>query len=124
MTEWSPERQAAGDNALAAFHEALRRANPGVKLRPRRVRKPITSSEAEVARTREILGSVTVAGAVHAAYPTALNALCGLRRVEVDLDPRGPVPGCSDCVHAAARCAEIDNSAPRHWKIRQARSRV
>jgi len=117
MTEWSEERLSAGDNALEALHEALRRVNPGMKPRRRRVRNAIASTPAEVERTMEYLGSVTVAGEVHAAYPTALYSLCGIRRGSVDVDPAGPAPGCSDCVTTAVRCAAIDESAPAHWNL-------
>jgi len=119
MTEWSEDRRLAGDRALDAFHEALRRANPGVKIRPRRVRKPkpiITSSE-EIAVTTEHLGSLTVGGVAHAAYPSALSALCGLRIGATAVEPAGPAPDCLECSTMAAHCAAIDASAPKHWDL-------
>lgn len=117
MTEWSEERFSAGEDALDAFHEALRRANPGMRPRRRRVRNQIASTAGEVERTREYLGSVTVRGEVHAAYPTALYSLCGVRRGSIEVDPAGAEPGCSDCVATAVRCAAIDESAPAHWNL-------
>ena len=118
MTEWSEERLSAGDKALEALHEALRRADPNVKpRRRRRVRNAIASTPAEIERTSEYLGSMTVAGEIHAAYPTALYSLCGLRRGSAEVDPSGPAPGCSDCVTTAVRCAAIDASAPAHWEL-------
>lgn len=118
MTGWSEERQRAGDNALDALHEARRRAGDSVRPR-RRIRNQIESSPIEVELTSEVLGSVVVAGELHAAYPSALNALCGVRRGDSTVDHEGPPPGCGDCSMAAAMCAAIDNSAPPHWKIQR-----
>jgi hypothetical protein len=119
MTEWSDARLHAGDDALDALHEALRRVNPG--MRPQRRRKPITSTAAEnaaeIARTKEYLGSVTVSPGVHASYPSASYTLCGLRRGSAAVDLKGAAPGCVECATVAARCGEIDNSAPAHWNL-------
>jgi hypothetical protein len=57
-------------------------------------------------------------GLLHAIYPTAAKALCGLLVDELK-EPhergRSVPPGCGHCVQVAEKFDLIDRSAPPHW---------
>jgi hypothetical protein len=66
--------------------------------------------------TEQLTSMLDEGGLLHAIYPTAEKALCGIPVAELSTSRGSTVPpGCGICVATAERFDLIDRSAPPHW---------